>query len=178
QSGSEKVLSAMNRRYKPGLFVQLVSKIKETMPNAAIGVDVMAGFPVEDEQDFLMTLNLLKDLPVAYVHAFPYSKRQGTLAAVMKDVVPQRERVRRAAALRALGEVKRMEFWRSQLRKTFECLVESRTGETGDWFGHTENYIPVIIKGLSNAHMQNLIVPVRLDAVKDDRVVAFLDMEG
>ena len=175
QSASAKVLHAMNRRYNPGLFAKTVESIKTTLPDAAIGTDVLAGFPVEDEGEFLKTLAFLEDLPISYIHAFPYSKRPGTLASAMKDAIPGDEKARRVKLLTTLGHKKRLVFWTSQLGRTLDCLLERREKEDGLWRGLTGNYVPVAVKDLGGDGYRNMLMPVRLSAIEGARVVAFLD---
>ncbi|MGQ9499003.1 MAG: tRNA (N(6)-L-threonylcarbamoyladenosine(37)-C(2))-methylthiotransferase MtaB [Dissulfurimicrobium sp.] len=175
QSGSSKVLAAMNRHYSPERFARLIMDIKTLMPDAAIGTDILVGFPVEDETEFLKTLSLLEELPITYVHAFPFSKRPGTLASAMKDIVTHEEKARRIGMVRALGEKKRRQFWTSQLGKTFNCLIEQKTGSDGLWHGFTENYIPVSIKNETQEGLRNMLLPVRLEKIAGGKVIAFLD---
>jgi threonylcarbamoyladenosine tRNA methylthiotransferase MtaB len=175
QSGSSKVLAAMNRRYGPEHFARLVMDIKTLMPDAAIGTDILAGFPAEDEAEFLKTLSLLEGLPITYIHAFPFSRRPGTLASAMEDIVKREEKTRRVGMLRSLGEKKRRLFWASQLGKTFNCLIEQRAGGDGPWLGFTENYIPVSIVDGAREGLRNMVLPVQLKRIEDGKVIAFLD---
>lgn len=175
QSGSPKVLAAMNRHYDPEYFSRLIMEIKALMPNAAIGTDILVGFPAEDEAEFLKTLSLLEMLPITYVHAFPFSRRPGTLASAMKDNVTRKEKIKRMGIIRALGEKKRRLFWASQLGKTMNCLVEQRAGgDDGPWLGFTENYIPISIDGKKLEGLKNKIIPIRLERIEGGRVIAFL----
>lgn len=104
QSGSDKILGLMRRRYKRNLYVERINKIKSVMPDACIGVDVIVGFPGETESDFMDTYKFLTDLDISYLHVFTYSERENTDAALLKDVVPMHERKRRNKMLRILSE--------------------------------------------------------------------------
>jgi len=144
QSGDAKVLTAMSRTYAPREYEALILKIKEKVPLAAIGADVMVGFPVEGEREFANTFNLVKDLPVSYLHVFPFSPRKGTPAEKLGSPVPPGVVKQRAKAMRELGLIKRSEFWNSCLGKEFEILVHAR--EKVDSLivrGLTDNYISV-----------------------------------
>jgi threonylcarbamoyladenosine tRNA methylthiotransferase MtaB len=165
QSGDREVLKAMNRPYGPGDFVSLVHRIHQRMPDAAIGVDVIAGFPGEGERAFENTLNLLEGLPVTYLHVFPYSRRPGTAAARFPDPVPPEEIRKRAGALRKMGMKKRLDFYANYLHEEREVLVETtRDRKTGMLKGVSRNYIPVLFDGPD--HLQTRIVQVRIEAVK------------
>lgn len=150
QSGSDRILSLMNRRYSGLFFKRLVDKIRKIIPDASIGADVMAGFPSEDEDDFNQTIEILKQSPITYVHAFPYSKRPGTLADAMEKQISKKEKTKRARELRKLGNKKRALFHESQIGSTHICIAEQRDMETGLWKGFTENYLPVLLKHTEN----------------------------
>jgi len=106
QSGSDKILRLMRRRYGTNQYRNLITYIKQHIPSCCIGVDVIVGFPGETDQDFLNTYHFLNDLPISYLHVFPYSERADTPAATMTEVVPQKERIRRSRMLRILSEKK------------------------------------------------------------------------
>jgi len=142
QSGNNKTLRAMRRRYLRELYEDRVNKIKQLMPQAAIGVDVIVGFPGETEEDFLDTYNFLNELPVSYLHVFTYSERANTTAAEMLEVVPKKERTRRSKMLRILSEKKKRAFYESQLGTTHQVLFEDDV-EDGMMHGFTENYVRV-----------------------------------
>jgi len=145
QSGNNKTLRAMRRRYLRELYEDRVNKIKQLMPEACIGVDVIVGFPGETEEDFLDTYNFLNELPISYLHVFTYSERANTTAAEMKDVVPKKERTRRSKMLRILSEKKKRAFYESQLGTTHQVLFEDDV-ENGMMHGFTENYVRVTAK--------------------------------
>ncbi|MFC4165539.1 tRNA (N(6)-L-threonylcarbamoyladenosine(37)-C(2))-methylthiotransferase MtaB [Epilithonimonas zeae] len=142
QSGSDELLKKMKRRYLTKLYNNRVNKIREVMPDAAIGVDVIVGFPGETEELFMETYNFLNDLPISYLHVFTYSERENTEAADMQGAVPIPERKRRNKMLRILSEKKKMEFYRNQLGKKLPVLWEHEN-KNGMMYGFTENYVRV-----------------------------------
>ncbi|MFY7825579.1 MAG: tRNA (N(6)-L-threonylcarbamoyladenosine(37)-C(2))-methylthiotransferase MtaB [Flectobacillus sp.] len=145
QSGSNKVLGLMRRRYKRELYVDRVQKIKELMPDCCIGVDVIVGHPGETEEEFLETYNFLNELPISYLHVFTYSERENTTALSIKPVVPQSKRAERSKMLHILSDKKRRYFYEQQLGKSFEVLFEEDV-EDGQMQGFTENYVRVTAK--------------------------------
>jgi threonylcarbamoyladenosine tRNA methylthiotransferase MtaB len=142
QSGSDDLLRKMKRRYLTKLYNDRVNKIREVMPDAAIGVDVIVGFPGETEERFLETYNFLNDLPITYLHVFTYSERENTEAVGMEGVVPIPERKKRNKMLRILSEKKKMAFYQTQLGKTLPVLWEHENKD-GKMYGFTENYVRV-----------------------------------
>ncbi|SIR09042.1 MULTISPECIES: tRNA (N(6)-L-threonylcarbamoyladenosine(37)-C(2))-methylthiotransferase MtaB [unclassified Chryseobacterium] len=142
QSGSDDLLKKMKRRYLTKLYNDRVNKIREVMPHAAIGVDVIVGFPGETEERFMETYNFLNELPITYLHVFTYSERENTEAAAMDGVVPVAERKKRNKMLRILSEKKKMAFYQTQLGKTLPVLWEHENKD-GKMFGFTENYVRV-----------------------------------
>ncbi|GAA4159181.1 tRNA (N(6)-L-threonylcarbamoyladenosine(37)-C(2))-methylthiotransferase MtaB [Chryseobacterium ginsenosidimutans] len=142
QSGSDDLLKKMKRRYLTKLYNDRVNKIREVMPDAAIGVDVIVGFPGETEERFMETYNFLNDLPITYLHVFTYSERENTEAVGMEGVVPIPERKKRNKMLRILSEKKKMAFYQTQLGKTLPVLWEHENKE-GKMYGFTENYVRV-----------------------------------
>ncbi len=142
QSGSDKMLKAMKRRYLGNLYLDRVNYIKNRLPLASIGVDVIVGFPGETEKDFLVTYNFLNDLPVSYLHVFTYSERQNTPASKMKNVVPLELRRQRSKMLRSLSEKKKRYFYEQNIGHDAKVLFENDI-ENGKMHGFTENYIRV-----------------------------------
>jgi len=145
QSGSDKILGLMRRRYKRELYTSRVAKIKQEMPDCCIGVDVIVGFPGETREDFIDTYNFLNDLNVSYLHVFTYSERKNTPAAGMSGIVPGSTRAERSKMLHILSDKKRRAFYERQLNKTEEVLFE---GDIKDGFMHgfTRNYVKVRTK--------------------------------
>ncbi|HAI77240.1 MAG TPA: tRNA (N(6)-L-threonylcarbamoyladenosine(37)-C(2))-methylthiotransferase MtaB [Microscillaceae bacterium] len=159
QSGSDKVLRAMNRRYTTELYAQRIAHIKQTMPDCCIGVDVIVGFPGETEPDFLETYRFLNELPISYLHVFTYSERANTRALQLEGVVPQAERSRRSKMLHILSDKKKRFFYEQQAGKTFQVLMENDI-ENGRMHGFTENYVRVALP--YDPLLVNEIVPVKL----------------
>lgn len=142
QSGSDELLEKMRRKYRRELYTERVRRIRETMPDAAIGVDVIVGFPGETEEKFLETYEYLRDLDISYLHVFPYSERANTTARKMSGVVPVKVRHERSKMLRILSEKKRHAFYNSQIGKEAKVLFEQE--EKGEFmYGFTENYVKV-----------------------------------
>jgi threonylcarbamoyladenosine tRNA methylthiotransferase MtaB len=142
QSGNNKILKNMRRRYQRELYQERVAKIKEVMPHACIGVDVIVGFPGETHDDFLVTYDFIHQLDISYLHVFTYSERENTLAASMKGRVTERERGERNTMLRTLSEKKRNAFYEKHLGETRTVLWEHEENE-GTMYGFTDNYIKV-----------------------------------
>lgn len=145
QSGSNKVLGLMRRRYKRELYVDRITKIKELMPDCCIGVDVIVGHPGETDEEFLATYQFLNDLDISYLHVFTYSERPNTLALNIKPVVPANKRSERSKMLHILSDKKRRFFYEQQLGKNFSVLFEEDV-ENGLMQGFTENYVRVVAK--------------------------------
>ena len=142
QSGSDEILKKMKRRYLTALYTNRVKKIREKLPDACIGVDVIVGFPGETEEKFLETYKFLSELPISYLHVFTYSERDNTEAVEMEGVVPISERKKRNKMLRILSEKKKMAFYQSQIGKTLPVLWEHEE-KNGMMFGFTDNYVRV-----------------------------------
>ncbi len=145
QSGNNKVLRKMRRRYLRELYEDRVSKIKSLIPDCCIGVDVIVGFPGETEEDFLDTYNFLNELNISYLHVFSYSERANTAAPDMEGTIPLKERQRRSKMLRILSEKKKRHFYESQIGTTRTVLFEDDV-ENGMMHGFTENYVRVAAK--------------------------------
>jgi threonylcarbamoyladenosine tRNA methylthiotransferase MtaB len=140
QSGNDEILGKMKRRYRRALYRERLDWIKEQMPDACIGADVLVGFPGETEQHFADTHQFLSDLPLSYLHVFTYSERPGTEAVSMDQVVPMPQRKERNQRLRLLSEKKRNLFYRSHIGSQRRVLWEAKEKD-GMMQGYTENYI-------------------------------------
>ncbi len=169
QSGSDDLLKKMKRRYLTKLYKDRVAKIREVMPYAAIGVDVIVGFPGETEELFMETYNFLNELPITYLHVFTYSERENTEAAAMDGIVPISERKKRNKMLRILSEKKKMAFYQTQLGKTLPVLWEHENKD-GKMFGFTENYVRV--QKDYDAASVNQIEFLKLDRIEADGTVS------
>ncbi len=170
QSGSDKLLKRMKRRYNRSLYTDRVEKIREHLPNACIGVDVIVGFPGETEEDFLDTYRYLSELDISYLHVFTYSERPNTEAVEMEGTVPQSIRHKRSKMLRGLSVKKRRAFYESQLGTERTVLFESENKQ-GYIHGFTENYVKV--KSPWNPHLANTLHRVKLSSIDEDGLVRF-----
>jgi threonylcarbamoyladenosine tRNA methylthiotransferase MtaB len=146
QSGDDFILKKMGRPYRAVDFSNLVTKIRCRISNVAIGVDTLIGFPAETDQAFTHTYKLIRDLPISYLHVFPFSARPGTPAAGYSEQVTPMVIKKRCAQMRDLGKAKRLRFYKQFIGKQLEVLVES-TRHTPSRFlkGLSSNYIPVLI---------------------------------
>ncbi len=165
QSGSNKMLKVMRRRYLRELYSERVAKIKSLMPHCCIGVDVIVGFPGETEEDFLDTYNFLNELPISYLHVFTYSERDNTDAIHLKEVVPVVLRKKRNKMLRILSAKKLRHFYEQHLGETRTVLFES-DNKAGFMHGFTDNYIKV--KTPYNADLINQLKQVDLKELDAD----------
>jgi threonylcarbamoyladenosine tRNA methylthiotransferase MtaB len=170
QSGSNELLKKMKRRYMKELYVDRVSKIKEVMPHACIGVDVIVGFPGETDELFLETYNFLNELDISYLHVFTYSERDNTEAAAMEGVVYKNVRAKRSKMLRGLSAKKRRAFYEKQLGTERTVLFEGENKE-GYIHGFTENYVKV--KAPWNPELVNTLHKVSLTKIDEDGLVRF-----
>ncbi|TND08882.1 MAG: MiaB-like tRNA modifying enzyme [Bacteroidetes bacterium] len=168
QSGSDKILKAMKRRYLRNLYSERVAKIKALMPHCCIGVDVIVGFPGENEADFLETYNFLNGLDISYLHVFTYSERDNTEAFHMKDVVPVEERRRRNKMLRILSEKKLRHFYEQHAGSTRTVLFEQENRH-GFMTGFTDNYVKVKIA--YDESLANTLCEVELKKTDTDGTV-------
>lgn len=164
QSGSNKILGMMRRRYKRELYLERVAKIKSLMPDACIGVDVIVGFPGETREDFLDTYNFLNELDISYLHVFTYSERENTIAAQMEGAVPGSQRSDRSKMLHILSEKKRRAFYETQLDKTGEVLFEGDIKD-GYMHGFSKNYVKV--RSLYDPLLVNEIVAVKFTSISE-----------
>jgi len=170
QSGSDDLLKLMKRRYMSDLYIDRVTRIKKTMPDACIGVDVIVGFPGETDEHFLETYHFLNELDISYLHVFTYSERDNTPAATMQGAVPKNIRNKRSKMLRGLSVKKRRAFYESQLRTERTVLFEGEN-KHGHIHGFTENYVKV--KAPWNPNLVNKLHRVQLTEIDEDGLVRF-----
>ena len=170
QSGSDELLKKMKRRYRVQTYTIRVYKIKEVMPNACIGVDVIVGFPGETDELFLETYNYLNEMDISYLHVFTYSERPNTEAVNLEGVVPKKVRAKRSKMLRGLSAKKRRSFYESQLGKEANVLFENENKE-GFINGFTENYVKV--KTPWNPELVNTLHTISLTEIDNDGLVRF-----
>ena len=176
QSGSNEILKKMKRRYLREVYTDRVAKIREVMPYACIGVDVIVGFPGETDEHFLETYNFLNEMEISYLHVFTYSERDNTEAAEMPDVIPMNVRNKRSKMLRGLSVKKRRAFYESQIGTKRTVLFESENKE-GYIHGFTENYVKV--KTPWNPELVNTLHEINLTKIDEDGSVRleFLNVE-
>ena len=165
QSGCNKILRAMHRRYNRELYASRVQTIKKLMPNACIAADVIVGFPGETDEDFSDTFNFLEDLEISYLHVFTYSKRDNTLAAKMEAPVPDKVKKERSEALHRLSDEKKHQFYLQNRNTEVHVLFESDNSK-GFMHGFSENYVKV--KTTFNPHLVNKIVKVKIETIVED----------
>src|SRR5690554_6175463 len=170
QSGSNEILKLMRRRYMRELYVDRVAKIREFMPHACIGVDVIVGFPGETDECFLETYNFLNERDISYLHVFTYSERDNTPAAKMDGAVPHKVRNKRSKMLRGLSVKKRRAFYESQIETERTVLFEGENKQ-GYIHGFTENYVKV--KAPWNPGLVNTLQSVTLSNIDPDGLVRF-----
>lgn len=174
QSGSEKILKLMKRRYKRELYADRVRKIKSIMPDCCIGVDVIVGFPGESDQDFLDTYHFLNELDISYLHVFTYSERDNTHALTIENPVPLATRSKRSKMLHILSDKKRRFFYENHLGSTAKVLFEDDVVE-GKMVGFTQNYIKVAAK--FDPILVNELKTVKLSFINDHGQVEVEEME-
>ena len=173
QSGSDAVLRRMHRKYRPWHYREKIEKIRAAMPAAAIGADVMVGFPGETEAEFEATRRFITELPFTYLHVFTYSARPGTPAASMRQQVPVQLARERNKILRNLGEEKKQSFMRSFVGQTVEAITLESNGLTSHTEALTDNYLKLQLKG---RHDSNRWLHVRVERLVDGALTGFADV--
>ena len=170
QSGDKEILKRMNRHYTPDEYLKLVTKIHKAIPDAAIGADIIAGFPGEETIAFNNSYSLINDSPISYLHVFPFSPRKGTPAAGFKDQVDITTIKERARQLRELGRNKKSQFYRSFIGKDVILLAEGWESEEDKTIkGLTDNYIKVVAH--SEKHVRNEFIKVTAEKFHRDYLV-------
>ncbi|HLA27340.1 MAG TPA: tRNA (N(6)-L-threonylcarbamoyladenosine(37)-C(2))-methylthiotransferase MtaB [Syntrophales bacterium] len=171
QSGDDRILSLMGRKYDAVFFKSLVEKILYYLPDAAVGIDVMVGFPGEDEEAFSHSRQLIESLPVAYLHVFPYSPRPGTPASSLPGRVTESDKKKRVSIITHVGRTKRETFAGRFLGKELSVLLEARRDQDTRWMkGYSHNYIPVIVTN-GNISLVNSLVKVIVNKIKDGKLI-------
>jgi len=160
QSGSDKILKLMNRKYNLEYFIEKVELIRKEIPNISITTDLIVGFPNETEEDFKDTLDTLEKIKFTKIHTFPYSKRKGTPAASMSNQIPGDIKKERVHKVLKISDKYELEFYKNNLNNSYEVITELRKNDV--CIGHTSNYIPVII----NEKLDNEIVNIKINDVK------------
>lgn len=168
QSGSNRLLQVMRRKYLRELYAERVSHIKSLRPDACIGADVIVGFPGETDEEFLETINFLKDIDISYLHVFTYSERANTTAVKLGDPVPMSVRRERSKQLHILSDKKKRAFYEQNIGSTRTVLFEHEE-DNGIMYGFTENYVKV--KSPYNAEMVNTFQKIDLTEIDRDGIM-------
>ncbi len=171
QSGSDKILKIMKRRYNKKLFAEKITELHKKLPDAFFGIDVIVGFPGEDEKHFKETYNLLKTLPVSYLHIFPYSDRKGTVSEKLKTKVPSEWIKLRELELKKLSNTKEKKFYEKYKNSTQKILFEAKS-KSGKIFGYSENYLRVGVN--YNQNLINQIKHVKLKKIQGNYFIGEL----
>jgi len=167
QSGDDKILKKMNRHYSIKFFKDLIINIKQKIPEAAIGIDILSGMPGETDSAFSNTYKLIEELPVTYLHVFPFSPRKDTPAFSYKNIIKSSVIKERCKKLRLLGTQKRIDFYKQNIGKNLKVLIEStRDKKTNLLKGFSSNYVPVYIDGESK--LMNSICDIHTIKCKND----------
>ena len=178
QSGNDRILRLMRRDYTTAAVNDLVRKLRSAIPGIAIGMDVITGFPGEGEEEFLDTLRFIEKIELAYLHVFPYSRRPGTRASSFPDQVLKSVKKERAAALRGVGERKRIAFNGGFIGEELPVLVEGTIDKETGWIkGFSDNYVPVLLPE-GDPSLANRIVPVVLHRMIREKVVGRIVTDG
>ena len=170
QSGSDKILKNMKRRYLSSLYNGRINEIKKLLPNACIGADVIVGYPGETEEDFEKTFNFLRDSEISYLHVFTYSERPNTEAALMEHSLRPEIRSKRSKILRGLSIKKRRAFYQSQIGRILTVLFESENNK-GYIYGFTENYVRV--RRPWDPKLANTLHKIKLESIDSSGIVSF-----
>jgi threonylcarbamoyladenosine tRNA methylthiotransferase MtaB len=162
QAGDDSILQKMNRTYSVEFYRRLIQNVHQEIPHAAIGTDLIVGFPGEGEKQFQNTLSFISEIPLSYLHIFPFSPRPGTPAAGFPDQVPEKIKKERIQRVRSMDRIKREEFIQQCLGKNFSALVLQPSKEKGWSKALTENYLTVSIPG---RFKKNDRIRVRLNSI-------------
>lgn len=166
QAGDDQVLKEMRRNYGTAYYRELLARVRQRLPYAALGSDIIVGFPGETDEQFENSLDYFASLPLTYFHVFPYSPRRGTMAASLPGHVPTGKKKERGRRMRELGEQKKKEFWRRFLGEDVSVLIEEKIDRrTGMHRGFSRNYLPVLVCG--EADCVNREIRVRLERFDD-----------
>ena len=172
QSGSSRILKLMRRKYQTSLFKERIEHIKSLIPDACIGADIIVGFPSETDDDFQKSYDFIESLNISYLHVFSYSERQNTKAIKIKNKVSKTKKAERSLAMRELSKELKLSFEKSFVGSIREVLFEYQIDN--QWFGHSDNYLPVRVNSKEN--LKNSIESVNIvNSVKNYLVGSFLN---
>lgn len=178
QSGNDEVLARMNRRYSIAQFKEVVERCHQYLPDCAIGIDILAGFPGETSEQFKSAKTFLKSLDFTYLHVFPYSIRPGTVAADFPNQITKKEKEVRVSELLQLSEKKKLNFYKKQLGQSRTLLIEGRRNKDGLLKGFTDNYVAVQLDGpdeLLNSVCKVKLIEIEKNIVIGERCTAHED---
>jgi threonylcarbamoyladenosine tRNA methylthiotransferase MtaB len=172
QSGDDAVLASMKRDYTAGFYRELLERIAQKVPGAALGADAIVGYPGEGDAEFQNTMDLVERSPLTHLHVFSYSPRPGTPAVDMEAQVPEQIKKGRSETLRKLGRKKNFDFRKKCLGFELKVVVEDKVdADTGFYTGLTDNYIRVCISGAKKGHIGREIA-VRITRIVDGVTIA------
>lgn len=161
QAGEDRILKQMRRNYDTRYYRELLLKVREKLPDAALGSDIIVGFPGETEDEFERSMEFFSSLPLTYFHVFPYSVRSGTAAVSLADHVPAKVRRERAKKMRELGSMKKQDFYRRFIGRRVSVLVEEKVDKKdGGHKGYTRNYLPVSVRAAAGRVNQEVGVEI------------------
>ena len=172
QSGCDKILKLMNRRYDTKTFLDIVNKIRKFVPHIALTTDVIVGFPEETDNDFNETVEFIKKVNFSEIHVFPYSPRSGTPAAIMKNQVAPQIKKHRVDVLLELSKKLHQNYMELFLNKEVEVLFEEKDSNTNWYHGKSSNYLKIRVK--SNENLINKIKTVRIERILDNNCISFI----
>lgn len=172
QSGCDKILKLMNRRYDTKTFLDIVNKIRKFVPHIALTTDVIVGFPEETDNDFNETVEFIKKVNFSEIHVFPYSPRSGTPAAIMKNQVAPQIKKHRVDVLLELSKKLHLKYMETFLNKEVEVLFEEKDSNTNWYHGKSSNYLKIRVK--SNENLINKIKTVRIERILDNNCISFI----
>jgi len=165
QSGSDEILKRMGRRYTSAFVKDLIKRLTAKMPRIGIGLDVIAGFPGEDEDRYRETITFVESAPIYYLHVFPFSARIGTRAWAMDEKVPEAQKKRRVGQLRSLDQVKRQAFYRLFIGTDVQIIAEGKVYKGKYMRGYTDNYLPLYLP--YEKKLENCLLQVTIEGVED-----------
>lgn len=169
QSASGRILRMMGRRHGPDFVREVIEKLVSAAPDIAIGMDIMVGFPGEDDDAFEETRRFIEEMPICYLHVFPYSRREGTKAATMNGQVPETVKTERVRRLKALDREKREAFGRRYIGKRLTILPEGKVDRNGMMKGFSENYLPVYLP--FDKRLENNLLEVTIRGMENGRLI-------
>ncbi|HDN95105.1 MAG TPA: radical SAM protein, partial [Nitrospirae bacterium] len=167
QSGSDRILRSMNRRYNTDYYKQLINKIITEIPGIAIGTDIITGFPGESDKEFEQTVKFIEQLSLSYMHVFPYSKRPDTMASLLRDTISITVKKERAKKLIEISKKKRNAYMTRNLGRVLDVIVENREITNGYYSAISGNYLKILVKaeGLKSGQILNVVIRTLTDSV-------------